>query len=150
MGSLSRSTWPAIRLLALASLAVAPWSLRAAWHMTALRLGDERARSFGVDVDRLRLGSLVRISVLTATAVAFVGTIAFVGLVGPHVARLLIGEDHRFFLPASVLAGALVMSVASVASKTLVPGVLIPIGLVTSLIGVPFFLSLLITKRGLS
>jgi iron complex transport system permease protein len=63
------------------------------------------------------------------------------------VARLLIGEDHRFFLPASALSGALVMSLASVASKTLIPGVLIPIGLVTALIGVPFFVSLIIGRR---
>ena len=116
--------------------------------MTALRLGDERARSFGINVPRLRLWSLVRISVLTATSVAFVGTIAFVGLVGPHIARLLVGEDHRFFLPASAICGALVMSLASVASKTLVPGATVPIGLVTALIGVPFFVTLIIGRRG--
>ena len=89
----------------------------------------------------------LRISLLTATAVSFVGTIAFVGLVGPHIARLLIGEDHRFFLPASALTGALVLSLASIASKAIIPGVLIPIGLVTALIGVPFFVSLLLSRQ---
>ena len=147
MGSLSRSTPGTIRVVAVAVAVVLPFSLAASWRLTALRLGDERARSFGVDVDRLRRWSLVRISVLTATAVAFVGTIAFVGLVGPHIARLLVGEDHRFFLPASALSGALLMSVASVASKSILPGVLIPIGLVTALIGVPFFVSLLLSRR---
>jgi iron complex transport system permease protein len=118
--------------------------------MTALRLGEDRARSFGVDVGRLRWFSLLRISVLTATAVAFVGTIAFIGLVGPHVARMLIGEDHRFFLPASAITGALLLSLASIASKLIVPGVLLPIGLVTALIGVPFFVSLILGRRAVA
>ncbi|MHB1330181.1 MAG: FecCD family ABC transporter permease [Gemmatimonadales bacterium] len=147
MGSLGRSTWPKIQVLAIVIAVVAPFSLAASWRLTALRLGEERARSFGVDVGRLRFASLFRISVLTATAVAFVGTVAFVGLVGPHIARMLVGEDHRFFLPASALTGALVLSLASIASKTIIPGVLIPIGLVSALIGVPFFVYLIFSKR---
>ena len=88
----------------------------------------------------------MKISALAATSVAFVGTIGFIGLVGPHIARLLLGEDHRFLLPASMLTGALIMSLASVVSKVLVPGVLLPVGIVTSMIGVPVFL-LLILRR---
>jgi iron complex transport system permease protein len=147
MGSLDRASWTSIQLVAVAVAGVVPFSMAAAWKMTALRLGDERARSFGINVSRLRLWSLLRISVLTATSVAFVGTIAFVGLVGPHIARMLVGEDHRFFLPASAICGALVMSLASVASKTVVPGAVIPIGLVTALIGVPFFVALIMRRR---
>jgi iron complex transport system permease protein len=147
MGSLGRSNWETIQVTALALGLVVPFSMAASWKMTALRLGDERAQTFGINVARLRLASLFRISVLTATAVAFVGTVAFVGLVGPHVARMLIGEDHRFFLPASALSGSLVMSLASIASKTIVPGAELPIGLVTALIGVPFFMSLVMGKR---
>jgi iron complex transport system permease protein len=147
MGSLERANWNTIQILGAALAVVAPFSMAASWKMTALRLGDERARSFGINVPRLRLYSLLRISVLTATAVAFVGTVAFVGLVGPHIARMVIGEDHRFFLPASALCGALVMSLASLASKTIVPGAVIPIGLVTALIGVPFFVALIVGRR---
>lgn len=147
MGSLERANWDTVWILTGAMAVVAPFSMAASWKLTALRLGDERARSFGINVPRLRFYSLLRISVLTATAVAFVGTIAFVGLVGPHLARLIIGEDHRFFLPASAICGALVMSLASVASKTIVPGAEIPIGLVTALIGVPFFVALIAGKR---
>lgn len=147
MGSLDRSTWPKIRLLAGVLAAVAPFSLASAHKLTALRLGEDRARSAGVNVERVRLFSLLRISLLTASAVAFVGTIAFVGLVGPHIARLIIGEDHKFFLPTSALTGALVMALASIASKAVVPGVIIPIGLVTALIGVPFFVSLIFGRR---
>ena len=147
MGSTSRAEWAHIRVMGLMMLAVLPFSFAAAWKLTALRLGEDRARSFGIDLGRLRFASLLRISLLSATAVAFVGTIGFVGLVGPHIARLLIGEDHRYLLPTSVLAGAVVMSTASILSKVLVPGVLLPTGIVTSLIGVPVFLSLVLSRR---
>ncbi len=147
MGSLSRAHWGTIRLLALVLALVLPFSLAASWKLTALRLGEDRARSFGVNVTRLRFTSLFRISLLAATSVAFVGTIGFVGLVGPHIARLMIGEDHRFLLPASLLTGATVMSLASVVSKIIVPGVLVPVGIVTSLIGVPIFLLLIFSRR---
>lgn len=148
MGSLARSTWEKIRVLAVVLAVVAPFSWASSWKMTALRLGEEHAQSLGVDIRKLRFASLLRVSLLTATAVAFVGTIAFVGLVGPHIARLLIGEDHRFYLPASALAGALVLSLASTASKSIIPGVIIPIGLVTALIGVPFFSILIFARKG--
>lgn len=147
MGSLARANWETIRLLALVIACVLPFSIAASWKLTALRLGEDRARSFGVNVGRVRFMSLMRVSLLAAAAVAFVGTIGFIGLVGPHIARMLIGEDHRFFLPASALTGAAIMSLASVASKAIVPGVLLPVGIVTSLIGVPVFLSLILSRR---
>lgn len=147
MGSLTRATIDKSAVLAAVLAVVMPFSLLSAWRLTALRLGQERARSFGVNVSRLRFAGLLRASLLTGSAVAFVGTIAFVGLVGPHIARMLIGEDHRFFLPASALCGALVMSIASCASKSILPGIVLPIGLVTSLIGVPFFLALILNRR---
>jgi iron complex transport system permease protein len=147
MGSLARASWPKLQVLALVIACVLPFSLRAAWRLNVLRLGEERALSFGIDVGRLRLASLLRISLLAATAVAFTGTIGFVGLVGPHIARMLIGEDHRYFLPASALVGGLVMSLASIASKTLVPGTLLPVGIVTALVGVPVFLWLILRRK---
>lgn len=146
MGSLGRATWGNLGVLAAVLLVVLPFTMRAAHAMTALRLGEDRARSFGIDVQRLRFASLLRISALAATSVAFVGTIGFIGLVGPHIARLLLGEDHRFLLPASMLTGALIMSLASVASKLIVPGVLLPVGIVTSMIGVPVFLILILRR----
>ena len=86
-------------------------------------------------------------ALLAATPVAFVGTIGFVGLVGPHVARMLVGEDQRYFLPTSAVAGALLLSLTSIVSKSIIPGVLIPIGIITSLIGVPFFMSMIFMRR---
>lgn len=147
MGSLSRATWGKLAVLAAVLAVVMPLSLRDAWRMTALRLGEDRARSFGIALGRLRFASLLRVSLLAATSVAFVGTIGFIGLVAPHVARLMVGEDHRFYLPASALTGAVLMSLASVASKLIGPGALIPVGIVTSLIGVPFFAALILSRR---
>lgn len=146
MGSLSRATWTNVYIMLGVVVVVAPFSLSAARRLTALRLGEDRARSLGIHVGRLRFVALLRVSILAAVSVAFVGTIGFIGLVGPHIARLLLGEDHRFLLPASLFTGALIMSLASAASKTLVPGVLIPIGIVTSMIGVPVFLLLIFRK----
>lgn len=146
-GSLQRASWPKVALLAGALALAAPALARDAWALTALRLGDERAASLGVDPRRLRLRSLALVSLLTGVAVAFVGAIGFVGLVAPHVARLFLGEDQRFLLAGSALTGALTLSLASVVSKVAIPGALIPIGIVTAMIGVPFFLWLILRSR---
>nr|WP_263967394.1 iron ABC transporter permease [Roseomonas sp. SXEYE001]MCV4208425.1 iron ABC transporter permease [Roseomonas sp. SXEYE001] len=150
MGSLARASWDKIGILALALTIALPFSARAAWRLTALRLGEDRARSFGVDTNATRRGALLRVSLLAGVSVAFVGTIGFVGLVGPHAARLLVGEDHRFFLPASALCGALLLSLSSVAGKLAVPGLLVPIGIVTALVGVPVFLALVLSRGRVS
>ncbi|ASL88601.1 MULTISPECIES: FecCD family ABC transporter permease [Serratia] len=148
MGSLARASWDKLGILFGVFAVLLPLSMMSSWKLTALRLGEDRAVSFGIDVRRLRLATLLRISILSALAVAFVGPIGFIGLVAPHIARMIFGEDHRFYLPASALIGALVLSMASVASKNLVPGVIIPVGIVTSLVGVPFFLSIILRHRG--
>jgi iron complex transport system permease protein len=124
-----------------------PLSLRHVWAMTALRAGEDQARSFGIQVERLRMLVLLRVSLLAAAAVAFVGTIGFIGLVGPHIARLALGEDHRFYLPGAAMAGALVLSLASIASKSLVTGVVLPVGIVTALVGIPLFMAMILGQR---
>jgi iron complex transport system permease protein len=147
LGSLGRVGWTKLAVLAAALAATVPFSLRAAWRLTALRLGEDRAASFGVDVRKVRLGALARISLLSALAVSMVGVIGFIGLVAPHIARRLFGEDHRFYLGASAMIGAVVLSVASILSKTLVPGVLLPVGIVTALVGLPFFLAVVLRRQ---
>ncbi|AKH20580.1 FecCD family ABC transporter permease [Sedimenticola thiotaurini] len=147
MGSLSRATWEKLAICGLVMGLVLPFFIYRSWMLTALRLGDDRAAALGIDIQRLRMQVLVAVSLLAATAVAFVGTIGFVGLVGPHIARLLVGEDQRYFLPMSMLAGGLMMSLTSLISKSVTPGVIYPVGIVTSLIGVPFFISLILSIR---
>ncbi|WP_390888421.1 FecCD family ABC transporter permease [Lelliottia wanjuensis] len=148
MGSLARASWDKLAILLVVLLIVVPLSLKNAWKLTALRLGEDRAVSFGINVRKLRLATLLRISIISALTVAFVGPVGFIGLVAPHISRMMFGEDHRFYLPGSMLIGALVLSLASVLSKNIVPGVIIPVGIVTSLVGVPFFLSIIIRHRG--
>ena len=126
MGSLARASWDKLAILVVVLLIVVPLSLKNAWKLTAL----------------------LRISIISALTVAFVGPVGFIGLVAPHISRMMFGEDHRFYLPGSMLIGALVLSLASVLSKNIVPGVIIPVGIVTSLVGVPFFLSIIIRHRG--
>ena len=147
MGSLTKATWPKLGVICVVILITLPIFAKRAWAMTALRLGDDKAASFGINVRSLRFQTLIMVSLLASFPVAFVGTIGFIGLVGPHIARMLIGEDQRFFLPASLLTGALILSASSVVSKTLIPGAIFPIGVVTSLIGVPFFISLILNGK---
>ena len=146
-GSLLRTTWPKLAVVAAVLITVVPLIAKDAWKLTALKLGDEKAKSLGIDVEKLRLKVFIWVSLLTAAAVCFVGTIGFIGLVGPHIARMIVGEDQRFFLPMSALGGAILLSAASIGSKVIIPGAIFPIGIVTSLIGVPFFFSLILTKR---
>lgn len=148
MGSIARASWEKLGILLLALAVIMPLSMLSSWKLTSLRLGEDRAISFGINVRRLRLATLLRISILSALSVAFVGPIGFIGLVAPHIARLLFGEDHRFYLPASALIGALVLSLASIVSKNLISGVIIPVGIVTSLVGVPFFITIIVRHRG--
>lgn len=147
MGSLTKATWPKLGVICVVILITLPIFAKRAWALTALRLGDDKAASFGINVRSLRFQTLIMVSLLASFPVAFVGTIGFIGLVGPHIARMLIGEDQRFFLPASLLTGALILSASSVVSKTLIPGAIFPIGVVTSLIGVPFFISLILSGK---
>jgi iron complex transport system permease protein len=146
-GSLTRSTWPKVGGVATVLVVALPLLFRLSWQLTALRLGDERARGLGVDLPKLRLQCFVLVSLLTGVAVAFVGTIGFVGLVAPHIARMFVGEDQRVLIPASALVGAATLSLASVVSKSIMPGSVFPIGIVTSMIGVPFFVWLIVTSK---
>lgn len=147
LGSLARATWMKVGVCVTVLVLVMSYLISRSWALTALRMGEEKAASLGVNVSRLRLAVLLAVSLLSAIAVSFVGTVAFVGLVGPHIARLIVGEDQRGFLPISALAGALIMSGTSIASKAITPGVIYPIGMITSLIGIPFFISLILSQR---
>lgn len=147
MGSLQRANWTPNAIIVGALAIAIPFTVLNSWKLTALRLGDDRAAALGINVQRLRVSTLVVSSLLAASAVAFAGVIGFIGLVGPHVARMLVGEDQRYFAPASMAAGALLLAAAHAVSITVVPGVAVPIGIITSLVGVPFFLILVFVRR---
>jgi iron complex transport system permease protein len=146
-GSLEKATWTNVGIVWAVLLVVLPFFAIDAWKLTALRTGEAKAESLGVDVARLRWRVLFLTSLLTATGISFVGTIGFVGLVAPHIARMLVGEDQRFLMPLSALTGALLLSVAAIVSKSMVRGAVLPVGVVTAFVGVPFFLSLILVRR---
>lgn len=147
LGSLTRATWPQIGLLAVISLIGIAYFYRNAWTLTAFRMGDDRARSMGINIPKLRTYTLVGVSLMAATAVSMAGTIGFIGLVGPHIARMLVGEDQRFFLTTSIISGALLLTSASVVSKLIQPGAILPVGIITAIVGVPVFVVLIVLRR---
>lgn len=149
-GSLQGATWTKLAVAGVVLIFSMLLLARDAWSLTALRLGEDRARGLGVDVRRVRLRTLLTISILTATAVCFNGSIGFIGLVAPHIARAFVGEDQRFFMPLCAIAGAVLLSVASIASKLVIPGAIFPVGIATAFFGVPFFAVLLLSRGGLS
>lgn len=146
-GSLQKSTWIKLSIVIAVIIIVIPILVRDIWRLTALKLGEERALGLGIKTKSVRLRAFIIVSALTGVAVAFVGTIGFIGLVAPHIARIFVGEDQRALLPASAIFGALLLSLASVASKTIMPGAVFPIGIVTALIGVPFFIWLIVKNK---
>jgi len=113
-------------------------------ELNVMLLGDERAGHLGVDVRRFKVVALATASLLTAAAVAVAGLIGFVGLMVPHMVRLTLGPDHRVLLPASLLGGAIALVLADLVARTIIAPVEIPVGIVTALVGGPFFVWLLV------
>lgn len=147
-GSLLKSTWTSVAVTGAILAGCLPFVIRSAWALTTLRLGDGNARTLGLSVETVRRDTFVVVALLTAAAVAFVGTIGFVGLIAPHGARALVGEDHRFSLPLSAMTGGIVLLGASVFGKFISPGAVIPVGIITAVVGVPMLFAVIVRGRG--
>jgi iron complex transport system permease protein len=148
LGNLAFLGWPSVWALALIFLLALPPLLLLGRVLNALQLGEETARSLGLPLEPLKLTLLLSASLLTAGAVAQAGIIGFVGLVAPHALRRLLGEDYRLLLPASALGGAVLLSLADLLARTLTRPAELPVGVVTTLLGGPFFLYLMWRRRG--
>jgi iron complex transport system permease protein len=116
-------------------------------RLDLLSLGERNARHLGVDVEQLRILAIVLVALLTGVAVAFAGIIAFVGLVVPHIIRMALGPAHRGLLIASAVGGGALLAIADLLTRTLVAGADLPIGMLTALVGGPFFFGLLYQQR---
>jgi iron complex transport system permease protein len=147
LGSLNGSLWREVVIVAGVCVAGVIVAVLLGRRYDLLSLGERNARHLGVDVERLRLISIVVVALLTGVAVAFVGIIAFVGLVVPHLMRMVLGPRHRALIATSAISGAGLLLAADLLARTLVPGAELPIGLLTSLVGGPFFLFLLRRQR---
>ncbi len=147
MGGLTGASWPYVGLLSglLAVGLVVPMVFSR--HLDLMLLGDERAGQLGLNVERFKLVALAIASLVVAGAVSVSGLIGFVGLMTPHMVRLVLGPDHRGLLPASALAGALVLVLSDLVARLVLAPVEIPVGIVTALAGGPFFVWLLVRKE---
>lgn len=143
LGGIQTPTWPVLGLLAAISAACLGLTLFIARGLDILGLGEVMAKSFGLDVRRFVMLSVLAGSVVVAAAVAFGGLVAFVGLASPHIARWFVGPLHRPLLPASALVGAIVVTIADAIARSALPPAEIPLGLVTAVAGGPFFILLL-------
>lgn len=146
-GNLERSSFlassVALAALALGACTVIPH----VWDLTALTMGEERALSLGVAVTRLRFLAFSVSALLIAAAVSFIGTIAFIGLVSPHCARMMLGDDQRYLFPGTIFIGMGFMLCASIIAKIISTGAMLPVGIVTSMVGAPFLFVLLLKTR---
>ncbi|MBZ7986502.1 FecCD family ABC transporter permease [Campylobacter canadensis] len=146
-GSLQKASYTKILIVFIATIICFIWMLKNSWALSVFKMGEKNAQVLGININILRLKVLFCVCLVSSLAVCFVGVIGFIGLVAPHMARLLIGEEQRFFLPLSMLFGALFLSFASVVSKIIIPGALFPIGIVSAFVGVPFFFVMILRKK---
>jgi len=147
-GDLARASWTELLLQALIIIPAMVFLFRQSWNYKALQSGDEYAKTLGIHPQKVRLTGLVLASLITAIVVAFYGVIAFVGLVVPHIIRRIIGGDELFLLPASALFGSLFLLLSDTLARTIISPVVLPVGILTSFIGAPLFLFLLIRGIG--
>ncbi len=148
MGGLGAATWHKVFLALPVVAAGFSYIVLNAQRMNLLLMGEDRARELGVDSQRTRRNIMVAASVTTAAVVAFSGLIGFIGLMVPHIMRLLVGPDHRRLLPASALFGAFLLLLADTVARTVLAPQEIPVGIITAATGGPFFLYLLRSRRG--
>ncbi|GAB3718156.1 iron ABC transporter permease [Amycolatopsis oliviviridis] len=147
LGSLAGSRWPyVVTVLPLVAAGVAV-SIALSRRLDLLALGERQARHLGVDVEKLRLGAVVIVALMAAAAVSYSGIIGFVGLIVPHGLRMLLGPGHRVLIPASLFGGALLLAAADLGARTLFTYADLPIGMLTALVGGPFFFWLLLRTR---
>jgi iron complex transport system permease protein len=147
VGTLDGSTWAQVATML--SFVVAGYAVLQilSRRLNVLSTGDESSRSIGIDADKLRIACLLVVSFLTAGVVSFTGLIGFIGLVSPHICRIVIGSDNRFLIPASAAFGAALLTVADIIGRTVIQPAVIQVGVITAFIGGPLFLYLIIKQR---
>jgi iron complex transport system permease protein len=147
MGSLDKASWDKLGIITGVLALCLPYLLITSWDINAIGAGDETAKSLGVNVERTRVISMILGSLITASIICFTGTIGFIGLVAPHITRMAIRGDHRFLLPGAALVGALFLLGADTLARTILAPVILPVGIMTSFVGVPFFVYLFMKRR---
>ncbi len=147
-GDLSRATYTSDLIMAIVVLSGAIFFTLSSWKLNALLSGDAAAHSMGVNVNLLRSLCMLIASLITAVCVSFLGIIGFIGIIGPHIIKRLLGHDHRFSIPGSILMGSLILILSDTFSRSMGNGSALPVGAITSLLGAPFFVAIIFSKRG--
>ncbi len=147
MGDLAAFSWKNFPIMLVVFVVCIPLLYLNARDLDIMIAGDETAKSLGINANRVRVFSMIVASLLVATIVCFTGTIGFIGLVAPHVVRMIIGTDHKYLFPASGLVGAALLMIADFVGLNILPATVIPTGIMTSVLGVPFFLYLVVNKK---
>ena len=147
-GDLSRATYETNGIMLAVVLVGMVYFMAMAWKYNGLLSGEATAMSMGINVARLRFVSLLLSSIITAVCVSVLGIIGFVGIICPHVTKKLMGQDHRVSLPVSALCGSLLLLMADTAARSLGSGSALPVGAITSLLGAPFFLAIIFSRKG--
>ena len=143
-GNVGKATWSWDLMILGVLIPATGYFLIRRWDYNAMDAGDEAAKSLGVDTRRERIVGLMISSLLCSAIVSFFGIIAFVGLLGPHIARMIVGGDHRYLIPASMAIGALIIAVSDQVGMNILSPEVVPVGIITSMIGGPLFIYLLI------
>ncbi len=143
-GDLGRVSWKEVIIMTIVVLLSLIYFMFRRWDYNALDSGEEAAKSLGVNVERIRLGGMFVSSIVTATTVSFLGIIGFIGLISPQIIRRIIGGDHRFLIPISALMGAVLLLFSDTLARTVIAPVILPVGAITSFLGAPLFLYLLL------
>jgi len=146
-GDVGRADWPEVMIMAGVVVPGALFFILNRWNYNSIEAGDETARGLGVRVERVRILAMIIASLITAVIVSFLGIIAFVGLISPHMVRRFVGDDYRFVIPASCLSGAALLLVSDIAARVMLKPHVLPVAVLTSFIGAPLFLYLLLSKR---
>jgi len=147
MGSLADLNWHSIMFLGAASAICIPVLYIKAWDLNLMTVGDESAKSMGVDANYIRIFIMVISSLLVAAIVAFIGVVGFVGLIAPHIGRIILGNNHRYLIPAAGGIGGALLLIANAISMNLLRSVVIPTGIIMSMIGVPLFIYLILKGK---
>jgi len=143
-GDLGKTTWTYGGIITLVTVPIMLYFLYNRWNYNAMEAGEETAKGLGVNVKQMRMVGMVLSSLLAAVVVAFMGIIGFVGLLAPHIVRRLIGSDYRFLIPGSALVGGLILMGSDTVARTLIAPLVLPVGVLTSFLGGPLFIYLLI------
>ncbi len=147
VGSLGRASWDNLPPLFIVLLVCTVLLIRKSWDINVMSSGDEIAKSLGVNAEQTRIFVMLVASLLTASIISFVGSIGFIGLVAPHICRMLIGGDNRFLIPASGLCGAILLLGADTVARTIIAPVILPVGILTAFMGGPLFLYLIMKRK---